>query len=175
MDTVLHNVYSATAYTSTDMIGSRPSSGKKGIPLRAHHLLCLLGFQGIGYTAGYIKNFHKVKRMVEQNPDLEIEIVDNCDVVCIQCPNAQGSNCYKGGLSENHTVKDMDHRVMDRLEIKAGDRFKARDIFALVQEKIKPEDLRDICRGCEWLSLEFCPRGLEKLSTLDMFAEKKEK
>jgi hypothetical protein len=156
------------------MIRARPS-GKKGIPLRAHHLLCLLGFQGIGYTADFIRNFHKVKRMVEQNPDLEIEVVDSCDVVCIQCPNSHDLDCYKGGLSDNRTVKEMDRRLIEKLEIKAGDHFKARELFALVREKIKPEDLRDICRGCEWLSLEFCPRGLEKLSTLGMFAEKKEK
>ncbi len=79
------------------MRGSDQSRNFRGIPLRAHHLLCFLGFQGIGYTADFIRNFHKVKRMVEQNPDLEIEVVDTCDVVCIQCPNAQGSNCYKGG------------------------------------------------------------------------------
>ncbi|MGA9139406.1 MAG: DUF1284 domain-containing protein [Methanocella sp.] len=152
---------------------TRPHPGRKGIPLRAHHLLCLLGFQGIGYTADFIRNFQKVKRLVEQNPDLEIEVVDSCDVVCIQCPNAQGSHCFKGGLSENRSVRDMDRRVMAKLDIRPGDRFKARDLFALIKEKIGPSDIRDLCRGCEWLSLEFCPRGLEKLSTLDMFADKK--
>jgi uncharacterized protein len=146
---------------------TRPQPGRKGIPLRAHHLLCLLGFQGIGYTAGFIKNFHKVKRMVEQNPDLEIEVVDSCDVVCIQCPNAQGSHCYKGGLRENRSVRSMDRRVMEKLEIRPGDRFKARDLYALVKEKIKPADLKDICRGCEWMSLDFCIRGLEQLKPED--------
>jgi uncharacterized protein len=146
---------------------TRAQPGRKGIPLRAHHLLCLLGFQGIGYTADFIKNFHKVKRLVEQNPDLDIEIVDTCDVVCLQCPNAQGLNCYKGGLSENRNVREMDRRVMERLGLKAGDRLKARKLFALVREKIKPGDLQDICCGCEWQSLEFCQRGLEQLTQQD--------
>ena len=142
---------------------SRATSGKKGIPLRAHHLLCLLGFQGIGYTADFIKNFHKVKRLVEQHPDLEIEVVDACDVVCIQCPNAQGPDCFKGGTRYDKTVKDMDRRVMEKLGIRPGDRFKARELFALVKEKIRPDDLKDICGGCEWLPLGFCQRGLEQL------------
>ena len=146
---------------------TRPHPGKKGIPLRAHHLLCLLGFQGIGYTADFIRNFHKVKRMVEQNPDLEIEVVDACDVVCIQCPNARGLHCYQGGLTENRNVRDMDHRVMEKLDIKPGDRFKAREIFELIKEKIKPGDIELICRGCEWKSLGFCQRGLEQLGQQD--------
>lgn len=141
----------------------RLPAGKKGIPLRAHHLLCLLGFQGIGYTAEYIKNFQKVKRMVEQNPDLEIEIREDCDVICIQCPNAQGADCFKGGLSCNKTVREMDRRVMEKLGIHPGDRFKVRDIYALVKERIKPEDLKELCYGCEWNVLGFCQRGLEKL------------
>jgi hypothetical protein len=161
------NVYTAAAYTETDMKTTRVHPGRKGIPLRAHHLLCLLGFQGIGYTADFIRNFHKVKRLVEQNPDLEIEVVDACDVVCIQCPNAQGLDCYKGGLSVNKNVKDMDRRVIKKLGIMSGDRSKAHEIYALVREKIVPGDFNEICHGCEWESLGFCLRGLKQLQQED--------
>ena len=147
------------------MLPSQSLHGKKGIPLRAHHLLCLLGFQGIGYSAEFIRNLHKVKRMIEQNPDLEIEIVEDCDVVCIQCPNSQDTECVKGGVNDNRTVKEMDRRVMEKLDIKPHDRFKVREIYALVKEKIQPEDFRDLCRGCDYLPLGFCHRGLESLTT----------
>ncbi len=147
------------------MLPSQPAHGKKGIPLRAHHLLCLLGFQGIGYSAEFIRNLHKVKRMIEQNPDLEIEIVEDCDVVCIQCPNSQDTGCVKGGVNENRTVKEMDRRVMEKLEINPHDRFKVKEIYALVKEKIRPEDFKELCRGCDYLPLGFCYRGLESLST----------
>ncbi|HMK46534.1 MAG TPA: DUF1284 domain-containing protein [Methanocella sp.] len=151
-------------YSWKDMTtGQRHPAGRKGIPLRAHHLLCILGFQGIGYTAEFIRNLQKVKRMIEQNPDLIIEIVDDCDVVCIQCPNSQGPDCFKGRMSDNKVVRDMDRRVMDRLGIKAGDRFKAKDIYNMIKARIRPEDLKELCSGCEWLSLGFCPRGLESL------------
>jgi hypothetical protein len=135
----------------------------KGIPLRAHHLLCLLGFQGIGYTAGFIRNFHKVKRLVEQHPDLVVEVVDSCDVICVACPNMQDGKCFKTGLKYNEKVKCIDGRVMERLGIRPGDRFKARELYALVKEKIRPGDIKDICQGCDWLNLGFCPRGLANL------------
>jgi hypothetical protein len=135
----------------------------KGIPIRGHHLLCMLGFQGIGYTAGFIKNFQKVKRMIEQNPGLEIEVVDTCDVVCLACPNSQGEDCFKGGLKYDRTVQEMDRRVIERLGIRPGDRFRASELFEMVRQKIEPEDLKDICRGCEWIGLGFCQRGLENL------------
>jgi hypothetical protein len=104
-----------------------------------------------------------VKRLVEQNPDMEIEVVDTCDVICLACPNSQGSECYKSGIKQNTMVKEIDHRVMKLLDIKPGDRFKARELYALVKEKIHPTDINDICKGCEWLNLGFCPRGLAKL------------
>ena len=147
-----------------DMLPPRPLSGKKGIPLRAHHLLCLLGFQGIGYSAEFIRNLHKVKRMIDQNPELDIEIVDDCDVVCIQCPNSQGPVCVKGGVSDNKIVREMDRKVMEKLEIKAHDRFKVREIYALVKEKIQPDDFKELCRGCDYLHLGFCARGLQSLT-----------
>ncbi len=109
----------------------------RGIPLRAHHLLCLLGFQGIGYTADFIKNFQKVKRLIEQHPDLEIEVVDTCDVICIACPNMHNGECFKSGLKHNRMVKEIDRRVMEKLDIKPGDRFKAKDLYAMVKEKIR--------------------------------------
>lgn len=135
----------------------------RGIPLRAHHLLCLLGFQGIGYTADFIKNFQKVKRLIEQHPDMEIEVVDTCDVICIACPNVQGGECFKSGLKLNRKVKEIDYRVMERLGIRPGDRFKAKELYALVKEKIHPGDINEICQGCDWLNLGFCPRGLANL------------
>jgi len=135
----------------------------RGIPLRAHHLLCLLGFQGIGYTAGFIRNFQKVKRLVEQHPNLVVEVVDSCDVICVACPNMHGGECFKSGLKFNEKVKGIDGRVMERLGIKPGDRFKAKDLYALVKEKIKPGDIDEICKGCDWLNLGFCPRGLANL------------
>ncbi|HTX44053.1 MAG TPA: DUF1284 domain-containing protein [Methanocella sp.] len=135
----------------------------RGIPLRAHHLLCLLGFQGIGYTAGFIRNFQKVKRLIEQHPDLVVEVVDSCDVICIACPNMQDGECFKNGLKYNEKVKCIDGRVMAKLGIKPGDRFKAKDLYALVKEKIEPADIKDICQGCDWLNLGFCPRGLANL------------
>ncbi len=135
----------------------------RGIPLRAHHLLCLLGFQGIGYTADFIRNFQKVKRLVEQHPGLTIEVVDSCDVICVACPNMQDGECFRSGRKYNEKVKCIDHRVTERLGIKPGDRFKARELYALVKEKIMPDDIKDICQGCDWLNLGFCPRGLANL------------
>ena len=135
----------------------------RGIPLRAHHLLCLLGFQGIGYTADFIRNFQKVKRLIEQHPDLVVEVVDSCDVICVACPNMQDGECFRSGRKYNEKVKCIDGRVMERLGIKPGDRFRAKDLYALVKEKIKPGDIEEICQGCDWLNLGFCPRGLAQL------------
>jgi hypothetical protein len=116
-----------------------------------------------GYTADFIRNFQKVKRLVEQHPDLMIEVVDTCDVICVACPNMQDGECFRSGRKYNEKVKCIDARVMEKLGIEPGDRFKAKDLYALVKEKIEPDDIKDICQGCDWLNLGFCPRGLANL------------
>lgn len=135
-----------------------------GIRLRAHHLLCIPGFQGIGYTTDFIHNLYRVKRMVEEQPGLAIEVVDGCDDICRACPNMRDGTCYRGDEKPNGTVREIDRRVLERLGVRPGDRLRSAELYARIGEKIRPDDIGEICNGCEWLRLGFCRHGLAGLA-----------
>ncbi len=130
--------------------------------LRAHHLLCLFGFQGLGYSGSFVKNFEKTLQQIKNNPQLMIGLVNQPDIICARCPHQKNGACQKDGWVSERQVKNRDNLVIKRLGIKKDKTFCARDIFNLVNQNIFPEDLAEICSGCEWLKYGYCVEGLKK-------------
>ncbi len=131
------------------------------VELRAHHLLCILGFKGLGYSKDFIKNMEKVISDINSG-SYSIKIITGCDVICSVCPFRKNNKCYKEKDSERR-VKKRDLEVMKRLKVKIGDEFPPKKLWALVAKRIVPSDIPIICKGCEWLSLGYCIEGLLKL------------
>ncbi len=118
------------------------------IKLRAHHILCVLGFRGMGYNSSFVENF---ARVMDAAKGSIVELVDGGDAICAACPNFNGS-CTKGEAE----VKAMDAKVLSLLGYSTGtgvDFEKAK-----LEAKAIPWNTRqEICSGCEWL--EYCERG----------------
>ena len=140
--------------------------GKLAPPLeiRAHHLLCLLGFRGLGYSGEFVKKMGKVAKKLHLNSTFLITISAECDVICVSCPHNKDSKCRKKADSELK-VKAQDLEVLRRLGLETGTQISAGTIWTRVKEKLTPEDLVLICQGCEWLELGYCAEGLAGLET----------
>lgn len=118
--------------------------------IRAHHILCIQGFQGYGYSKDFVDNMTELTENINSNPDLKIEIIDECDIICSRCPYNNGGICQKRQDSFQK-VRDTDLRVLKKLGLKKGMKLKAKDIFFLANEKLKNiSDIQDICGDCEW-------------------------
>lgn len=113
------------------------------LKIRAHHLLCIQGFQGYGYNQGFVDNMKEVIKSISSNPDLEVEIIDECDVICSFCPYNEGGVCQK---SSDQKVKDMDMYILRRLGLRKGANGRAKDILHYVRGL----NIQDICSDCEW-------------------------
>lgn len=112
------------------------------VKLRAHHILCMLGFRGLGYSAGFVENFVRVKESAKGSV---VELVDGGDAICAACPNFDG-RCTKGEAE----VRAMDAVVLALFEYQIGAKvdFEA----AMLKAKVVPHETRlAICSGCEWL------------------------
>ena len=129
--------------------------------LRAHHLLCFFGFRGLGCSEDFVNNFEKALKQVKNNPQLMLEIIDKPDNICAHCPHQKDEACQKNGLRLERQVQDKDNLIIERLGIKKERKFYARDIFNLLNQNIFPEDLTEICSGCEWLKYGYCAEGLK--------------
>lgn len=124
------------------------------LEIRAHHLLCLLSFRGLGYNEEFIENMKNVLATAFSDGAI-LKIVDRCDAICASCPHRKGNQCGKREDSAEK-VWDQDRRVAHRLGITIGDKRPSSDIGALIRKKITAADLAQICEGCEWL--DYCTR-----------------
>ncbi|MCL0060098.1 DUF1284 domain-containing protein [Dehalococcoidia bacterium] len=139
-----------------------PSKGT--IEVRGHHLLCLLGFQGLGYSEEFTQNMNNILATAFSANTL-LKIVDRCDAICAPCPHRKGSECGKKKDSAEKTRK-QDQRIAMRLGIKIGDRMPSREIWARVKEKLAPRDLPQLCGECEWLDYCLKRQGFKDLLAL---------
>ena len=118
--------------------------------IRAHHLLCLQGFQGYGYSRDFVANMARVVKEINSSPHLEIEIIDRCDVICSSCPHQEKGICRRNPDSDERT-KEIDGYILRRLGLKAGVKVKVEDIFHLANERLKnSSDIERICGKCGW-------------------------
>ena len=89
---------------------------KSTLKLRAHHLLCLQGFQGYGYNDRFLKNLGEIHERVFQNPYQEIELISGIDDICGPCVHHEDGRC----VSHEKKIQDMDQRTLELLGLKAG-------------------------------------------------------
>ncbi len=134
------------------------------LEIRAHHLLCLLGFRGLGYSQQFIEKMGKVANALHSNSTLPIIVLAECDVICSSCPHNKGNKCRKKRNSESRVrIKDLE--VLRRLGLPVGAQISAAKAWERVEEKVTAKDLAEICSKCEWLDLGYCAEGLESLGT----------
>ena len=118
--------------------------------IRAHHLLCMKGFQGYGYNEDFIKNMTKIVETLQNFPKDKIEIIAGSDVICACCPYDIDGICQESQGS-NEKIRSIDVKVLKKLEIPAGSILEVEEIFNIINKKLKTHlDVEEICRDCKW-------------------------
>ncbi len=131
--------------------------------LRGHHLLCVLGFQGKGYSPGFVENMTRLVDELRSGRDVDLEIGYRHDDICAPCPKRGPDGCVaKDHLSE-WRVAIHDARVMHRLGLQPGQRVRWSEVQARIRQRMAPEDLQTLCKGCPWLPLGVCADGIRAL------------
>ncbi len=130
--------------------------------IRPHHLLCILGFRGLGYSEKFVSNMEEVAKKLRSDFTSFITLVLECDAICAACPHNVEGKCLKSDVSEVE-VAAMDTKCLQKLGFKAGDSVSADEVWKRVKERITLEDIKEICRDCEWWELKYCLEGLKKL------------
>lgn len=118
------------------------------IKIRAHHLLCMQGFQGHGYSKDFVINMSQVIKNLK-SPNREIEIIAECDAICLPCPHKKDGVCRKNPDSPTE-IKNIDMKVLKKLDLRKGGKIKAKDILTIIKTKLKVNDIEDICGNCQW-------------------------
>lgn len=131
------------------------------LPLRAHHVICALGYEGHGYSDAFTANMTRIVTEGLRAPGgdaVQIEIVAAADAICAPCPERRGELCAKQAQ-----IAGLDARHGAALGLRAGDRLSWAEAKARVAERVAPEDLEQICDGCAWLGLGLCAAAVARL------------
>lgn len=131
--------------------------------LRAHHLICILGFSGLGYSQDYVANMSQIVAQLRSSPETLIEVVSKPDALCASCPFLEEGGCRERGAESEEVVRNRDLAVMARLGLVAGDKITWSGVEARIRSGVSPEDLDIICQDCQWLPLGYCQKGLKSL------------
>ncbi|HHY00246.1 MAG TPA: DUF1284 domain-containing protein [Methanothermobacter sp.] len=122
--------------------------GSKPIRIRAHHLLCMQGFQGFGYSKEFTANMAKITEKVLQNHSSFIKIVNGADSICECCPHYNKGICTVESSSPN-VIMFMDSLVLQNLKIEEGSIVSATQISSITK-KLDGQTVNEICGNCSW-------------------------
>ena len=126
--------------------------GSDLLTLRGHHLLCLLSFQGLGYSPEFVEHMKEIADAFLGSGSARVKLVASCDDVCAACPHMVGGGCANGDDAEARlTAKDA--TVLEALGLGLGRVYATRDVRELAVRTFSREDLQRLCSDCQWLSI----------------------
>ncbi|MTI18998.1 DUF1284 domain-containing protein [Rhodobacteraceae bacterium RKSG542] len=120
------------------------------VRLRGHHLLCMLTFQGDGYSPRFTVNY---KRVIDRlNKGEEIEIVKGPDDVCAPLLKEElEPHCH------NLSVLDRDARALEMVSEVLEEEIKVGSVLESTPTLVKKlrlayasGPLKNACNGCQW-------------------------
>lgn len=131
--------------------------------LRGHHVLCVHGFQGMGYSPEFVRTMTGIVGAIrDERVSFPIRVIAGLDDACGSCPNQGDGICRANEQSEAH-VRELDRRVMERLGLEDGQICDKEWLVRHTAANVEPDDLDELCKGCSWLQYGVCKEGIERL------------
>lgn len=131
--------------------------GIKVFLLRGHHLFCLLGYRGMGYSDQYVKEMTRLHTVLREDPQTLITIVHGPDDLCSNFPENEPYHC------DESAVLDRDERIVQYLGLTIGNTYTWSDIEQRIIERVVREDIPRFCSTCPWLPYGVCEEGVDRM------------
>ncbi|MCL2854790.1 MAG: DUF1284 domain-containing protein [Defluviitaleaceae bacterium] len=123
--------------------------------LRPHHLLCIQGYEGKGYSEEFVKNMDDVVQLLSKDRDAMVDIVFSTDDICCKCPLMLGCDLCQ----TNDKVKAMDSKVIEYFGLKEKS-YMYHKLIDGIKEKMTAEMMDDICGDCSWYASSNCKKNM---------------
>jgi len=118
------------------------------IRIRAHHLLCIQGFQGHGYDHEFTQRMGEIITFLDSYPSQKIEIITGVDEICKICPNLNEKQCIN---DHGNNIKKLDLHVINNTLLKENYRITYKKAIDTVNQYLTSDDIKIICEGCIWI------------------------
>ena len=132
--------------------------------IRPHHLLCILGYRGLGYNENFTSNMTKIVKDLRSNPNTIINVSPEADDICIACPYNSKGICVKKPNSEE-IVHNLDSEYLKLFQIPLKTPISIKYVWKNIVSSVSVEAMKNICKECEWWSYGYCSEGLGKLKS----------
>lgn len=144
----------------------RPLDSKKTknkIELRPHHLMCVHGFRGKGYSPEYVANFWKIFDRLKSDDSEFVEVIQGPDDICRPCPNNFEGKCTPSGIIDEPRIRSLDDAFQKSLSVQIGEKISWNEVKTRIVENISDEVFEKNCAPCAWKKLGYCKEALEDL------------
>lgn len=125
--------------------------------LRGHHLFCLLGYRGMGYSKEYVENMTSLHQTLRDNPETRVQLVKGPDQLCERYPNSGEYHC------QDDNIYERDVAILEKLGLKFDQILIWKDIESLIQKYIVSSDIQIVCESCSWRSYGVCEEGIKEI------------
>jgi len=125
--------------------------------LRGHHLFCLLGYRGMGYSEEYVKNMTRLHQTLRNYPKSFIELVKGPDQLCDKYPNSGPNHC------QDQNIYERDAMILKKMGLSIGQILTWEDIEATIRKNAVPTDIQTICKSCSWRLFGVCEEGIQEI------------
>jgi uncharacterized protein len=130
------------------MVKNREDACSDPLRIRAHHILCIQGFQGLGYSKEFTKNMNLITEKILNNPSFFIKIIIGVDSICKHCPHLADGMCGME-LDSLKVISSMDALVLKNLNMEAGSVISSQELVSLTGS-LAPKTVKKICGNCSW-------------------------
>lgn len=120
------------------------------VRLRAHHLLCLLTWQGRGYTPAFTARFDAVVARIARGAAVLLR--EGPDAVCAPLAADPRAHCHGAGVRARDRAALRDLRALGLLRGGSTLRLPAARLAALRRAFVSGR-ARSACGGCPWSAL----------------------
>jgi len=119
------------------------------IRIRAHHLLCIQGFQGYGYNSDFKRHMKGLVAFLDIKSTHKLQVVAEVDEICSSCPHKVGLSCDRD--SDSHQgVEKLDAMVLRRAGLDENRIYSWENAKELVNNNLTNQDIVDLCSKCSW-------------------------
>jgi len=154
------------------------TGGETPIRIRAHTLLCLQGFRGLGYSPEFVSEMQRVRDYLWRSPHAQVEVISGADVFCERCPHHHRGRCTADDPEDCPVPLDSpdnavlkDRRVLSWLGLKEGTVQDWCLILSKVAKTVDSSVLDVLCGDCSWREYPYCAEALDDLHWKAMSGE----
>jgi uncharacterized protein len=122
------------------------------VPIRPHHLLCMLTYLGKGYTPDFVSNYSRIIKRL--NAGEEVELINGPDEICLPMLSEHDCHCHNESVQERDVVALLEIGKALDSNLKVGERFVvSEEMLSALRTAFTAGKIRTACEGCEWQDL----------------------